>query len=313
MTKPADALRTGLDLDQLRVLESLLRTHSTVQSARELGVTQSAVSHTLRRLRHALADPLFVRVGRSLVATERASALRARVDDALRAIERVVEEPGVFDPFSARGEVRIIAGDYAELVILPPLLAVLASEAPGIDLVFLDVGDRLEEALQRGEADLALGGFFRERANLVLRPLFHDPFVVVTGAQGAPKRMTMGRYLEARHVIASPRGLPGGIVDTRLGELGLARRVVLRTPTFQTALAMAARTDLLMTAPRRLAQAYATGAPVRLLTPPLELPPVRFAMLYAESRRSEALHHWIRGRIVALFSALERPRGINRS
>lgn len=306
-----ETLRTepALDLEvvQLRVLAALLRSASTVRAARELGVTQSAVSHSLKRLRETLGDPLFVRVGRVLQATDRAQAFRAPVDEALAAIARISSVTGAFDPARARGNFRIIAGDYAERVVLPRLLSILAHEAPNLDVTVLTVGDRLEDALQNGEADLALGGFFRERSGLVLRPLFRDPFAVVVAKAGAPRRMTLQYFLKARHVIASPRGLPGGIVDDRLAELGHTRRVVLRTPTFQTALAMAAEGGVVATAPRRLAEAYAQHAPIRVLTPPLELPPVRFGLVFPESRRDDALHRWVREKLLSAFAS-DRPR-----
>jgi DNA-binding transcriptional LysR family regulator len=291
-----------LEVVQLRVLSALLRSASTVRAARELGVTQSAVSHSLKRLRDALGDPLFVRVGRVLQATERAKAFRGPVDEALAAIARISSATGAFDPARARGNFRIIAGDYAERVVLPRLLPILAAEAPELDLTVIALGDRLEDALQNGEADLALGGFFRERSGLVLRPLFRDPFAVVVAKEGGPRRMTLQHYLKARHVIASPRGLPGGIVDDKLAELGLSRRVVLRTPTFQTALAMAAEGSVVATAPRRLAEAYAQHASIRVLTPPLELPPLRFGLLYPESRRDDALHRWFREQLLSAFA-----------
>lgn len=301
MTRVTSTAPADLELDQLRVLAALLRSASTVRAARELGITQSAVSHSLKRLREALGDPLFVRVGRALAPTERALSLRVPVDEALAAIARVSARPGAFDPAHARGTLRIVAGDYAELVVLAPLLAALAREAPGLDLVTVAAGDRLEDVLQHGEADFALGAFFRERAGLVLRTLFQDELAVGVAAADAPRRMTLRRYLAARHVIASPRGLPGGIVDERLTQMGLSRRIVLRTPTFQTALAMAARSGLVVTAPRRLLAAYAEHAPLKVLRVPLELAPLRFALVFPASRRHEPLHRWVRERVASLF------------
>jgi DNA-binding transcriptional LysR family regulator len=293
----------GVELSHLRVLDVLLRTGSTVRAARELGLTQSAVSHALRRLRDVLGDPLFVRVGRKLAPTERVLALRAPLAEALAAVGRVFVRAGSFEPRSLRASFRILAADYAELVALPGLLAALAVEAPEVDVVTMSVGDALEDLMQRGEADLALGGFFEERGGLLLRPLFRDPFVVVTAAAGAPARLSLDRYLAARHVLVAPRGLPGGVVDTCLAALGHTRRVVLRTASFQTALAVAARTDLLVTVPRSVAVEFARFSPLSSFPPPIELPEIRFGMLYSASRRDDLAHRWLRERIAALLAA----------
>lgn len=296
----------GVELSHLRVLDVLLRTGSTVRAARELGLTQSAISHALRRLRDVLGDPLFVRVGRKLAPTERVLALRAPLAEALAAVGRVFVRAGSFEPRTLRTSFRIVAADYAELVALPGLLAALAAEAPDVDVVTLTVGDALEDLMQRGEADLALGGFFEERGGLLLRPLFRDPFVVATAAAGAPARLSLDRYLSARHVLVAPRGLPGGVVDTALAALGHTRRVVLRTPSFQTALAVAARTDLLVTMPRRVAVEFARFTPLSIFPPPLELPEIRFGMLFPASRRDDLAHRWLRERVGALLGASPR-------
>ncbi|PCC73732.1 LysR substrate binding domain-containing protein [Nannocystis exedens] len=98
----------------------------------------------------------------------------------------------------------------------------------------------------------------------------------------------------------APRALPGGVVDNRLASLGRTRRVVLRTPCFQTALAIAARTEVIVTAPRSLVAEYARHAPLVMFPPPLELPEVRFGALFSASRQDVA-HKWLRERVAALF------------
>lgn len=288
----------SVDLNSLRVLDALLRTESTVQAARELGLTQSAVSHALGRLREIFADPLFVRVGRRLVPTERARELSSTLGDARAAIDRVFAPRAVFDPRSLRASFRIACADYGELVVLPKLLDALSEEAPGVELTTYAPGDALEEELQRGRADLAFGARFGERAGLVHRALFRDHFVCVRRAD-AP-RLTLARYLEDRHVLVSPRGLPGGIVDELLEGMGHTRRVVLRTPTFQTALAIVTRTELSTTVPRTLAEAYAEHAKVTIAKLPFEAPELRFGMMFAASRKDDASHRWLRERVAAL-------------
>jgi DNA-binding transcriptional LysR family regulator len=294
-----------LDVALLRVLDALLRTESTVRAARALHVTQSAVSHALRRLRDVLGDPLFVVVGRKLVATERARALGPAVAEALAAVDRVLATGDAFDPRALRATFRIVAADNSELIVLPRLLDTLAVEAPGVDLLTLTVGDALEDVLEQGDADLAIAARFRERAGLLHRALFDDVFVCALRADAGIARMTLRRFVAARHVLVSPRGLPGGFVDDHLAARGESRRVVLRTPSFQTALALAARTDLVVTLPRRVAEEYARTTPLLLLAPPIELPALRVGLLFPASRRADVAHRWLRERIATLFA----PRG----
>ncbi len=288
------------DWSQLRVLVALLRTESTVEAARELGLSQSAVSHALRKLRVTFDDPLFVKVGRRLVATERARELRVPLDEALAAVERVFTPRAALDPSTLRTAFRIGTADYGELVVLPRLVEALSEQAPSVDLVSVNLGDATEAALQRGEVDLVIGTRFRERSGLLFRPLRRDELVCVERSAGKRRSMTLARYLAARHVLVSPRGLPGGIVDEALRPRGIERRVVLTTPCFQTALATVARTSLITTVPRGVAEVYAAEHHVALHAAPLELPHLSFGLLYTESRRDDARHRWLRERIVEL-------------
>ncbi len=189
--------------------------------------------------------------------------------------------------------------------MLGPLLAALAEEASDVEVVTLFVGDRLEEALERGEADLAIGASFRERAGLVHRAILEDRFVCAASSTSPIRRLTLPRYLAARHVLVSPRGLPGGIVDDRLAAQGSSRRVVAQTPSFQTALALVARSDLLVTLPRSAARAFDRLSPLRLLAPPLALPRLRLSLAFAASLRNDPEHRWFRERIAAVVSDRE--------
>jgi len=75
-----------IDLNLLVAFERVLALGSVTRAAKELGITQPAMSRTVQRLRMALGDPLFVKVGRTLVATDRARALQEPLTEALRAV-----------------------------------------------------------------------------------------------------------------------------------------------------------------------------------------------------------------------------------
>ncbi len=289
------------DFAQLRVLEALLRTKSTVRAARELGLTQSAVSHALRKLRATFDDPLFVRVGRGLVPTERARALRGPLEDARAAVERVFSPSASLETQSLRRTFRVATTDYAEALVLPPLLEALTAEAPGVSLDCVRRGDATEETLQTGEIDLAIVAHFRAAGGLVHRALARDRLVAVSREAGPERRLTLARFVAARHVLVAPRGLPGGIVETALAALGKQRTVVLRTASFNTALSVVAATELVAALPERLARAALPRLPLRIQTLPVAVPPLRLGLLFGAARRDDAAHRWLRERIAALF------------
>ena len=145
------------DLDSLKVLAAVLNERSVTRAGRELGVTQSAASHALRRLRNTFGDQLLVRVGNRLVLTERGEALRPRVNRLLSEIADLVAAPAAFDP-SAKLTVTIAATAYAEVAFVPALMRLLAVEAPKCQLRIRPLHDEaLEDSLLAASVDLAIG------------------------------------------------------------------------------------------------------------------------------------------------------------
>lgn len=278
----------------LLALDALLQATSVTAAARQLGVTQSAMSHTLARLRRDLQDPLLVRSGRRLVPTARAEQMAPRLREAVQALEAAVAAPAAFDPATARRGFRIAMPDYGELVMLPPLIARLEREAPGVDLAIVRAST---EALDAGEVDVVLQPRRREddRAGVRARALFRDRFVCVL-RHGHPlsEALTVERFAAARHLLIAPRGRPGGIVDEALAERGLERRTVVTAPSFLAAPYLVARSDLVLTLAERVARLVATGLPLHILSHPLELPGFTTSMIWHERMEHDPAHIWLR-------------------
>ena len=117
-----------------RLLQALVAVHeegSLTRAAQRLGLTQSAVSHAVERLRGITGDALFVRSGRGIVPTARADAL---VAGARRLIAELRDfgQAGAFDPAQLRRTLTIAANDLQRDLLLPPLLERLRAQAPGV-------------------------------------------------------------------------------------------------------------------------------------------------------------------------------------
>jgi DNA-binding transcriptional LysR family regulator len=288
-----------LDLNLLLVLEDLLRTASVTQTAKRLGRTQSAVSHALRRLRSVFGDPLFVRVGAVLTPTSRARELAEPLHELVNGAQRILGARGPFEPARLRRRFTVAASDFAEIVVLPKLLARLEREAPGVELNVVFVGSQVDRLVQSGEVDLALGAGFQPLAGLLQQTLFAERNVCLV-RQGHPRvrgRLGLEAFTREAHAVIAPRGPTTDFVDEALARLGRQRRVVLRVPHFVTAPLLVASSELLLVAPERVARALAAIAPLRVLEPPLELPSFLFLQVYAEANRTDPAHVWLRGLI----------------
>jgi len=287
MTTPLAAI----DLNQLVLLAELLETPSPTAVARRLGRTQSAVSHGLATLREVLGDPLFVRVGRSLVPTPRARALAEPVAEWRRATARVLAKADPVDPKRLRRTFRLCMADAAEHLVVPGLVERLRAEAPEVSLEVANRGDGVEDLLRRGEVDLLVGFDLRPVDGLVAQHLRADAFVVATTSKRAP---TLDSYAAAPHILVAPRGGPGGVVDRALDKEGRARFVALRTASFAAALA-AVRGPLVLTLPRTFAEAIGVPSGVRLHAPPVALPALSLRAVSATATRDDPTSKWLRG------------------
>jgi DNA-binding transcriptional LysR family regulator len=293
----------AIDLNALVVLDALLAERHVTRAAAKVGLSQSAVSHALARLRALLGDPLLVRGPRgALVATPRAEAIAPALRQALDGVRTAIRGEPRFDPATVRRSFRIGTGDYAELILLPRLVARLAREAPGVDLWVVPVPDDTAAALAAGAIDLAIGvwGAPSWPAGLYQRGLFDEDFrcVVRAGHPATAQRLTLARFCELDHLLVAPRGTPGGTVDNQLAALGRTRRVAVRVPHFLIAPHVIAASDLVVTIATRLARLYAEPLGLELIAPPLDLPPFTVSMVWHERAHHDPGHRWLRERLV---------------
>lgn len=298
----------ALDLNLLLLLDALLHEPHLTRAAAVVGLSQSAASHALARLRAHLVDPLFVRDRARLVPTPRAESLRAPLRHALDALAAALSPPAPFDPATSRRRFTIAAADYAQLVVLPPLVARLSADAPGVDLAARDIGPvPLSDGLAAGDFDLAIGPPTTVRSRPSARPaagslherrLFSERFVCLVRRDHprVGKRLDLDTYVELPHAFVAPRGTPGGIVDDVLAERGLSRRVALMVQSFLVAPWAVASSDLVITLAERLARAFQDQVPsaLRVLEPPLSLPRFAMHMLWHERQHDDPGHRWLR-------------------
>lgn len=287
---------TPLDLDLLRVFDHLHRERHLTRAARLLGLSQPAVSRALTRLRDALGDPLFVRAPRGIVPTPRADDLAPEVREILRRATALTQ-PAQLDPRVLDRTFVLASVDLLEADLLPRLAALLANEAPHVAITSRPIGVDAGEALSSGRVDLAIGVRSNVPPDAMSTHLFEDDFVCVVrrGHPALKKKLTLQQFASLSHVLISPAGTPGSVVDEALATHGLTRRIAVRTHTFLAAPRVVASTDHVLTGPRRVLTMMSRVDGLRVFSPPVALRGFAVLMAWHPRMQADPVHAWLRG------------------
>ncbi|GAB4558331.1 MAG: LysR family transcriptional regulator [Haliangiales bacterium] len=287
------------DLNLLRYLDALLATRSVSAAAARMGLSQPAMSRALARLREHLNDPLLVRSGARMSATPRALELEGPVRELLEQATAVVRNSAGFEPATASRRFAIAMTDYAEALLLAPLLERLRREAPGVDISVTRAAWIQQVS---GEFDLVLVPRSPTGAGVIWTRAFEDEYacLVRRAHPRVKRRLTARTYAALPHLMVAPGGRPGSFVDEALAEHGLERRVALTLPGFLVVPTVVAQSDLIATIPSRLARTAAAGAAVKVVPAPLPFPPLTLSLGWPERLHRDPGHRWFRGVIADL-------------
>jgi DNA-binding transcriptional LysR family regulator len=294
----------GLDLDG-HLLQMLVAVHdegSITRAAERLGLTQSAVSHGLDRLRLLVGDPLFVKSGRGIVATAQAAPLAER---ARRLIDELRAFPTAagFDPARLSRCITIAANDLQRDLLLPAWLRRVRAQAPGVTLRVIPSGAP-EPALLRDDAcQLLVTPRPPEGSDIVQKRLFEDRYVVFFDPASRSAPATEADYLAADHVsvLYEPRRVLE--IDRWLAERSVARRIVASVPGFAGIAALLQGGPWLATLPMLLGRGVLRG--LAFAPAPVPTPPMPMYLVWHRRHQGDPVHQWLRAELEAV--AVNRP------
>lgn len=296
-----------VDLNLLVYLDVLLRECNVTRAAEELGISQPAMSNSLRRLRDLFGDPILVRTSDGMTPTDRALELQPLVRNVLSAAEQVILPKTEFDPAASSRIFRIMASDYTESTLLPVLLRQLRKEAPGIRLDIMTPSDVSFHDVERGKVDLVINRFDSLPQSFHQVHLWDDSFSCVLSAENPViKHWDLDSYLSSKHVWVSKTGMGVGVgmtpndvqrlgwVDEALAKLDAKRDITLFTRHYQAALLLGEQDDLIVTIPTMTAMGMAKNPKVVILDPPFEIPRMRLKMVWSPLLQHDPGHKWLR-------------------
>lgn len=296
-----------LDGRLLELLLAVLEEGSITRAAARLGVTQSAVSHLLDKLRAITGDPLFVKAGRGIVATARAEALAQPARDALEQL-RQLAQPERFDPAQLRVRITIAANDMQRDLLLPALLRRLRREAPGLTLHVMPSNVPSAEMLREQHCHLVISPRPPDAADILQKRLFAGNYCVFYDAAMRPAPQGLDDYLASEHVSVlyhQPRRPLD--IDDQLLQAGVTRRIVATVPGFAGVAAFLRGSTLLATAPTALAGGILRDfAQVPL---PVDTPELPMYLIWHRRHQADPVHRWLREALCEVADAVSARAG----
>ncbi|GGY74649.1 LysR family transcriptional regulator [Cellvibrio zantedeschiae] len=295
---------TTPDFNLLITLDAVLAEGSVVKAAQRLGLSPSAMSRALARLRETTGDPLLVRAGRGLVPTPRAIELRERVSLLVQETTSVLRPAETPDLSRLERSFTLRTSEGFVENFGAALLARINTEAPGVRICFLQKPNKESSALRDGSVDLETGVIDETTGpELRTRALFRDRFigVVTNGHTLCNEKITAENYAAGNHIHVSRRGFAKGQIDDALELLGLKRNVATVVGGFATAIALARASKLIANVPERHTGNLRAG----MYTFPLPFATQEFtvSMIWHPRMDADPVHRWLRGLLLDICAA----------
>src|SRR5258705_8652118 len=297
-----------LSLRELRVLNELLQQRSITRTAEVMETPQPAVSKMLRSLRAQFSDPLFVRNGQAMQPTAKFLDIADRLRVLLTAADGLRSAATEFDPAGSDRLFSLLVTDVGMIIFLPPLVARVATAAPGISVRAVPLDARqFEHRLETGEADLAFGAFPKAARYLRRQRLYFDGYSSVLRKRHprAAKSLSRSGFLAERHILvtASETGHAAHRAAHRVLSSAIPpAQVILRVPRFIAGGICAAETDGIATLPTNLARRLAGPLGLAAFETPIALPRIEIAQFWHERYHRDAGHKWLRHVTFELFA-----------
>ncbi len=296
-----------VDLNLLVYLDVLLRERNVTRAAEELGISQPAMSNSLRRLRDLFGDPILVRTSDGMVPTDRAMELMPLVRNVLIAAEEAILPKAEFEPQTSNRIFRIMASDYTECTLLPVLLSHIRQSAPRVCIDVMTPSDVNFYDVERGKVDLIINRFDSLPQSFHQVHLWEDSFCCVASADNPVRNnWNLQTYLDSNHVWVSKTGMGVGVgmtpddvqrlgwVDEALSKLDKKRNIGVFTRHYQAAIRLVEQDDLIVTLPSLAAKAVSNREKVVVLKPPFEIPKMGLKMVWSPLLQHDPGHKWMR-------------------
>jgi len=285
------------DLNLFRVMLAIVEEGGVTGAANRLHLSQSAISHSLKRLRELLNDPVFVKHGRNLVLTPHGRSILPIVEQSLGNLSVCAIKSGSFDPVQSEMKFNLGLRDIIEFLVLPDLLKPLREAGSKIQFNTKRIAlDQMEEQLLSGITDIIVDLEFPTNQKVESEEIMREHLCVLVGSNHASYHsgtISVEQFTAGEHVSAVLDKRDRAYIENRMGDLGSLRNVVVQCEHYEAAANAVSKTDLILTLPYSYAFYVQKSLDVRLLALPFEYEPFPIRMYWRTENSKEPYIRWL--------------------
>ena len=296
---------SSIDLNLLSVFQEVYRERQISAAARRLGLTQSAVSNALARLRRTFGDELFVRTAHGMQPTPLAQQMAEPIGAAMAQVALALSQRSRFDPATSNRRFTLAMTDVGEVYFMPVLIERCRASAPNVEIASIRAnGLTLKDDMETGRVDLAIGAFEDVSEALYHRALFRQRFVSMFRKEHplARGKVDLARFVAASHLIVDAAQSPYDRINGLLEKAGVTGGTRFRVPHFTAVPYIVSTSDLVVTVPQKLAESAASPFGLKWIEPPLALPTLQTNVFWHRRFNHDPGIQWLRGLIADVFA-----------
>ncbi len=296
----------NFDLNLLKVFNALMLEHSVSKAAKQVYLSQSAMSHALNRLRVLMDDPILVKTQKGMRPTPRALAMKVPIREALTKIQQNLYTPEAFDPSTDHASFIIYGPEYFEAVYLPALTSYFQNQAPNISIKAGIVTTSIEDLLTSGEVDYIIGieGIHEFPNRLQHQSWLNDKLTCVARKDNTTigDRISLDEFKKMHHIYHSTLGTPYAptFLDKWLKQNKINRHITANVSGYLSAAMITEMTDYVLTVPLHLARKLITKMDLRIVEPPATFPDYRLNLVWHPIYENDPSQIWLREKLLDL-------------
>ncbi len=285
------------DLNLFRVMLAIVEEGSTIGAANRLNISQSAVSHALKRLREMLNDPVFIKHGRYLVLTPHGRSILPEVEQALSSLANCNAKSGTFDPVHSELQFFLGFRDILEYLALPKLLQPLREFGSKCQFDSKRIAPQeMEEALLSSSVDVAIELEYPVGEKIASEEVSREYLCAMVGPAHPSYKtgvISLEEFVNQYHALVTLEKRERAFVDHRMGGVGQQRKVLVHCEHYLAAAQTVAKSDLILTMPFSYAAHLAEILGVRLLPLPFPIEPLPVRMYWRAETSGEPYMQWL--------------------